>query len=413
MKRQYIIVILLICIFLNLIGLSVIFETLLFLFLLLINRKIKFARAGFILVICLLWTWIAMTLIGDYPISYSLNCFLSSCMAYIIGNNINMKHTDGVYENGWDIKICVISSCSMAIYEILNCYARLIYQGDAGREYSALYQKLLHRNSYNIWNGDLISSTAAQQYFIGIVCLPPILIPMKRSKSKAFLIILYCLSIYFLFDLGSRTSIYIAIIVIILCIIQFIKSRKLSMKRLIQIGLSLLVITIVLVVFRNEIISLVINSTFAQRIIHSNSGISSALDDNSRIEVYMYILENMSKYPFGGMPGYFGLNTSAHNQFLNFYQIGGIISFFPYILFIAIIAIKVIRFRNKENSIFVYFYKVTFLSIIIMFLFESPYLSNPIFNAYAMLFFGLCENMHNVLNKKISSQRFLYGEKND
>ena len=290
----------------------------------------------------------------------------------------------------------IVPIISMAVYQVLNCFARSIYETDTGEGFSDLYQQLIHRNSYSIWDGTWVHPTAAQQYLVGIICLLPFIISYFTGRKRLGLLAVYAIALVFLLDLGSRSSVFIAIIVVVLFAMQSMFKRNVSKKKLCRFAFGFGICVVLFIVYNETIIEYVTNTTIVQRILNSNSGISGALDDNLRFEVYVYLFENMTKYPFGGIPAYFGENTSAHNQFLNFYQLGGFIPFLTYIiLYFGIVyrSFNVWEFYNNQkiNAKFIFY---LMLGIFLIFMFEAPYLSNPIFNSFSMFFFGMIDSIY-------------------
>ncbi len=395
-NKTPIIIFLLVCQFINLLNFSLFFECVLLLFLLLINKTLKTSALGLFGIVCSCWCIVTMILVTDQPIGLAIECGLSAIFAYLIGFNCVDKSEDIAKINKNATAFTIVPIISMAIYEVLNWLARSVYQTDTGEGYSALYQQLLHRNSYNIWNGALIHSTVAQQYLIAIVCLLPFIVSYFSGKKRMALLAVYAVSTVCLLDLGSRTSVFIAIIVIVLFTIQSIFRRNVSKKNLLRFFVLAIVGVVLLVVYNEKIIDYVTNTTIAQRVLYSNSGISGAFDDNSRFDAYIYLFENMGKYPFGGMPGYFRENSSAHNQFLNFYQLGGIVPFVTYIVFFIGIAYRTINvwksYNNQGINAKLFFYVM--LGIFFICMLESPYSSNPVFNAFSMFFFGIADSSY-------------------
>lgn len=395
-NKTPIIIFLLVCQFINLLDFSLFFECVLLLFLLLTNRTLKTSALGLVGIICSCWSIATMILVTDQPTGLTFETGFSAIFAYLIGFNCIDKGNDisKTYENS--VKFTITPIISMAIYGVLNWLARSVYQTDTGEGYSALYQQLLHRNSYNIWTGSLIHSTVTQQYLIGIICLLPFIISYFNGKKRMALLAVCAITMVCMLDLGSRTSVFISIIIIGLYAMQSMFKRNVSKKILLRFFAVAAVGVVLFIVYNEKIIDYVTNTTIVQRILYSNSGINGALDDNSRFDAYMYVFENMGKYPFGGMPGYFRENASAHNQFLNFYQLGGIVSFLAYIIFFvgsAYRTLKVWRFYSDQNmNAKVFFYVL--LGIFLICMPESPYLSNPIFNAFSMFFFGIMDSVY-------------------
>lgn len=226
-------------------------------------------------------------------------------------------------------------SIGYATYGILNIYQR--YQDG----YDALTWIAAGRMSVDFWRGNEVWPTLEATYFLPIIGLLFYMIFISRGILKK---ILYLIGLVFAsiaaFDIGSRTLIVLSLAVMIAYFFVFLKSKKVSSKKKINVtAIILLLVFILTLAFIFDICSLrtsIMESNFVLRLTGGTKydDVEGVLSIHGRDIRYKAIFEQMFTHPFGNID----LGTiesgglgSAHNTWLEIFRIAG---FVPFILFI-------------------------------------------------------------------------------
>lgn len=281
---------------------------------------------------------------------------------YLIGRYL------GYYNNkeSW-IDILFLFSIALALIPVLSVFKDIGLNGFYSMDIRNI--PLIGFNGNSTLNATNISSCMMPlgSFFVFI------LFPYKIKKRIIFVgsafIVFYCS-----LRLQSRTTILSAILLFAMVVVLTFKSRSIKEKFILSIGI-LFIFTVVLYILFNYSDELAILNRFQNGDIASGGG---------RKTLMLGILDNMWRYPFGGMDKDF--SYYAHNLWLDSARIAGIFPFFM-LVFLTIRYIYLLvkcLFSRDEN-----FYIKLVLGILSYSLF-IVFMGEPVLEGAFMCFSLFC-----------------------
>jgi len=244
---------------------------------------------------------------------------------------------------------------------------------------------ILGRNTNDIWTGERLSATiqAAIACLMSGFAVSMVIAPMKKFSRFIGIIAIIGIMAYNLM-LAGRTLLFMVLLIFMIGFVFFLinmKSRSKKVKTLIII-VAILLLLILLFAFN---IGGVQEYFFESNLFLRFDGVSDSLIGGERFQRKYLFLQNVFKYPFGGlhMREQFGF---AHDLLFDGYDEYGFVA----LLFLLIILVSGIKnlIRLCKNKDFDIGYKLGFLCVYISILLE--FCVEPIFEGVPWLFVCYC-----------------------
>ena len=186
-----------------------------------------------------------------------------------------------------------------------------------------------------------------------IFALLPAMLMEKNWKVKFVGSICFAISLIYAFILGTRTQLYMLVIILVGSAILFIVTSEkgtITPKLIIKWIVSIVVVVVAVYFILNYDVMGVKTTIESSNLGYRYVDVETAKSDTYRLGLIVEGLESLIKYPLGGNP----VDHYFHNYWLDVGRVGGVI---PFILAVAITLINLFQmwkvFRNKkyENSV--------------------------------------------------------------
>jgi hypothetical protein len=243
------------------------------------------------------------------------------------------------------------------------------------------------RSVPDVWTGVQMAATLQGTYFTLVVSLLFFSYIQWEEKNKVFAIFLIMGAVFSISSsliLGNRTLILIMILVFVLNLLLYtfiLKTSQIKVfKMWLLIGVSLLVLGGAYSMDLLGIKDFVLGSNFYSRV--GTSGIG----EDPRFVVQSSVISQMFDYPFGGYNINLGLNSYAHNLWLDVLVATGLIPFLlliVYTLKVIMNLFMVIKNRHVDRQCKFMMFSITF-GFLINFMVE------PILDGIPYMFMLFC-----------------------
>ncbi len=330
-----------------------------------------------------LFIWIAVLAASNYIIMFgysnagviakTIKYLVSPICAYLIGMllAIERKKKDSI------VKLYMIGILPYFMHGVLDL---ITFNGFSGYE----------REIADFWTGEMWKATLVCTFFAMTVPLMFIAFVTKGIYKRIGYILMTAVSVYACIVTASRTVIYIGVIVIALeFVLYLIESKKINDKNRTKIILQLLfafaVIAVIIALNANKLME----TDFFRRLT------SSDMDSEPRIKLFMNIILNCWKYPFGNMPYFY-----SHNTWLDFLRESGWITFFCFCV-ITVISVKhVVKiYKNKSIAFDHRLAVVAMMTALYMDMFVEPIMDGAAM-LFCLFFYFMGINSHFANNGK-------------
>lgn len=245
------------------------------------------------------------------------------------------------------------------------------------------------------WNDQPVNATGMGAPFLLIMCIPAILLAYFNKFSiviKAFLTIIYIMTLMCVIRLGSRTQLVITLFTFLVTLVYVMPKQ--SIKK--NLSLMVLLLIGIFLVFRNVSFDLDSDwlTSFAGRI--EQGGAAEVASGGGRTERWVKSLEYIFEKPLGWDVMEFGY---SHNLWLDTLRAGSIISLILLLIFSIRSFFKVkkiIQVNNSitSNNVIIFTYFIAFNLIF----FVEPIIDGSFFIFVGFcLFMGMLDTYYNLL----------------
>lgn len=232
------------------------------------------------------------------------------------------------------------------------------------------------------WNGQLVTATIMGSYYTLNMCIPSILLVRQEKRNWLFnmgAIFIFILSLACALRIGSRTQLFVFLIVLFLSLVYIIpkqsRKRNLATFFVFFIGLAFILRNISFDLDQDWL------ATFAGRM--EKGGGDDIASGGGRSSRWIQSIEYIVLKPLGWDVHEFG---HSHNMWLDVLRVSGVIPFFLLLGFSikSFFILKSAVFRNKVNLAFNNQLIVYFISLNLVFMVE------PIFEGVIEMFMLFC-----------------------
>lgn len=332
-----------------------------------LNGKISMDSEFVSLIAFSLFYFITYLLFWSAGIKEIITYLIAPWGCYLIGRDIVRYSKDRrVFQ-----KVILILVIGFWLHGMLNLLTCIQKQGLANMLSSPF------RITYDFWRQSLISVTGCSFYYIPAIALPIGYLFFGKGKKGMILswigLITSLLANYLY---ANRTAFYIAAILVVLCYLLVLSSRKVSLGHWIMLAVITAAAILVWSLDIYGIRTAIMGSKLAKRV----SG-----DEVGRISVWIKFLKSdWWMHPFGGEKVGDGF---AHNLWLDTLRTAGIVPFLSLIVFSVLTVFQFFRFCKKAgNAALPYF--IMLAGICLSFLVEPVIEANPYYFLVAIMMIG-------------------------
>ena len=312
-----------------------------------------------------LFIWVALLAMSNYIIMFgysnagviakTIKYLVSPICAYLLGTLLasDRKKNDSI------VKLYMIGLLPYFMHGVLDL---IKFDGFSGYE----------REIADFWTGEMWKATLVCTFFAMTVPLLFISFITKGIYKKIAYALFTVVAVYACIITASRTVIYIGIVVLLFQLILYLRECvKNKDMRAVRVVLGILVFTGVVGVIIALNMGALSQTLFFKRLFDSD------MSDEPRIQLFLNIILNAWKYPFGNMPYFY-----SHNTWLDFLRESGWITFFCFCV-ITVIAAKHVK-RIYTDKALKYEHRLAVVAMM-----SALYLDmfvEPIMDGAAMLF---------------------------
>lgn len=278
------------------------------------------------------------------------------------------------------IKYLLTIIISFTLYGVLSTQKVISLYGN-----STQARNSIGRVGLDIWSNNVVSATALNAWLaFGLSLLALLFIKdytlEEWKKIKLFSLICFVLSAYGVIQLGNRTGVVITIVTFI---ITLLFSSKLSVKKIFNLILLLLLFIFGRILYKMNLFGLknIVESSYLfGRFMDSN------LTEDPRVESWKAAFIGLFENPMGGKETIMPLN-SAHNMWLDVGYETGIIPFTLLIIFTIMTLNYIIKFIRKDHPPLVKGLILTLYTSFLLTFFVEPVLLglNEYFTIFCLL----------------------------
>ncbi len=317
-KKEFFLLLILIIYFINPLGYGHYFAFLLIPLLLLKYNWVKGLDSNFVLLFLFSITYVLFlpsshSFYEPIGLSNKLMYLFFPCMMYLLGRYMQSRSYVPRGQLFYQVIILILF-----LYSIIAFLSIFKHIAENGFIYLERNIPLLNFESDHLLSATFINSLVA--VFIPFIGLSVLHVNKQELRTKKLLIVFSLLSFVCAIRLGSRTSLVVFVVAIIMNYLFFISKIKLKYK----IIATLLMLVFIQVLLSISFLDSDVFSVYWDRMESKDYGSDSA---GGRTDLWLQGLENLWKYPMGAAAYISGLRFS-HNFWLDIGRVSGVIPMF-------------------------------------------------------------------------------------
>lgn len=296
-----------------------------------------------------------------------INYFALPLLAYIVG----WSSVDGKKDNSGRTRNAVLAiALGFCLYAALNYFANLGHKR---------YQLI------DFWSGQFRAATGSG--FLNTMILSIILYSLlleKRKWVQAILIIGTVISGLYMFMLGTRTQMYICIIVFVLTLLMYNYEKNRQLWLLRSLGVLAAIAAILLLLYSLNFLGVRDTVDYSNLIARFQEGTGIHHSNSERTKQFLEGIYSIVAHPFGGQRKTF----YYHNMWLDIGRISGIVPLVFALIYSIRTFLNMLKiFRDKSNDMGLRYLLVSVYTGVILNFFVEPVLEGLLnfFLAFCMI----------------------------